>query len=55
MKKKLNHKLYKQTNIINYYYEFSRIRALCKREAKLNYTFYMKKLQSNFTHNPKSF
>lgn len=38
-----------------YYNEFSRLRALCKREAKSNYTLYIKKLQSNFTHNPKSF
>lgn len=27
--KKLNHKLYNQTNMVMYYYEFSRLRALC--------------------------
>lgn len=53
--KKRLHKLFKSTNDRSYYIDFSKLRALCKIESKLSYNSYINTIQSNLSHNPKSF
>jgi hypothetical protein len=53
--KKCLHKEFKITKDSNTYNEFSRSRALCKKESKISYSRFIQKIQTDLTSNPKSF
>jgi len=53
--KKVAHSLYKQFNDPSDYNNFSRLRANCKRTAKLEYKNHLNKVQLSLKLNPKSF
>jgi hypothetical protein len=53
--KKRLHKEFKITKDYNIYNEFSRLRALCKKESKTSYLRYINKIQLDLTSDPKSF
>jgi len=53
--KKIAHLIYKQSNNVSDYINFSRLRAKCKKQAKLDHKNYISKVQSSIKNNPKYF
>lgn len=47
--------MFKSTNNLNYYSQFSKLRALCKIRSKSDYNSYITYIQSHFSQKPKSF
>lgn len=53
--KKIAHLVYKQSNNVSDYINFSCLRAKCKRQAKLDHQNYINKVQSSIKNDPKFF
>ena len=53
--KKRAHIIYKQTNLIEDYTEFKRLRAKCIRLSQINYKDYIDSAENNIKLNPKIF